>query len=108
MYFRYMDDTFAMFKKEIVCDMFLNQLNSLHPSPAFTHGKKVEGKLLILDVFVEKINTEFITSVCREPTFSVQDNIFVMIHSVLKVEKQFIWHAYSQSPHHLLAFKIIS
>ena len=27
-YFRYMDDTLAIFKKEINCIMFLNQLNS--------------------------------------------------------------------------------
>ena len=65
MYFQYIDDTFAMFEKEIDCNMFLNQLNSLHPSLTFTHEKEVEGKLPFLDVLVKKSNTEFLTSVCR-------------------------------------------
>ena len=67
-----MDDTFGMFKKEINFYMFLNQLNSLFPSLTFTHEKKVEGKLPLLDVFVEKSNTKFLTLVYRKPTFTGQ------------------------------------
>ena len=64
-----MDDTFAMFKKEIDCDMFLNQVNSLH---AFAHEMEVEGKLSFLNVLVEKTSTEFLTSVYRKPSFMEQ------------------------------------
>ena len=71
-YFRYMDDSFAIFKKEINCVMFLNQLNSLHLSPTFTYEKKVEGKLPLLDVLVEKNHTEFLTAVYRKPIFTEQ------------------------------------
>ena len=39
MYFRFMDDTSAVFKKDIDCNMFSNQLNSLHSSLTFTHSK---------------------------------------------------------------------
>ena len=53
-YFRYVDDTFAMFEDELNCNRFLKQLNSLHQSLNFTHEKKVNGKLSFLDVLVEK------------------------------------------------------
>ena len=72
MYFRYMDDTIAMFKKEIDCDLFLNQLNSLHPSLTSIYEKEVKGKLPFLHVLVEKSDTEFLTSVYRKPTFTGQ------------------------------------
>ena len=52
-YFRYMDDAFAMFEKEIDSNMFSNQLNSLRQSPTFTDEKEVEGKLL-LEVKLQK------------------------------------------------------
>ena len=58
-YFRYVDDTFAMFETEFNCNRFLKQLNSLHQSLAFTHEKEVNGKLPFLDVLVEKITQNF-------------------------------------------------
>ena len=67
---RYMDDTFAMFEKEIDCDMFLNQLNLLHLSLAFIHEKEVEGRFTFLNVLVEKRNAEFLTLVYRKSTFT--------------------------------------
>ena len=36
MYYRYMDDTFVVFSNEDECDLFLDSLNSLHPSLRFT------------------------------------------------------------------------
>ena len=50
--------------------MFLNQLNPLHPSLAFTHKKEVEGELPFLDILEEKSDTELLTSVYRKKTFS--------------------------------------
>ena len=73
-YLRHVDDTFAMFEDEFNCNRFLKQLNSLHQSLTFTHEKKVNGKLLFLDVLVEKSNTKFLTSVYRKPSFSGQYN----------------------------------
>ena len=73
-YFRYVDDTFAMFEDEINYNRFLKQLNSPHQSLTFTHEKEVNGKLPFLDVLVEKCNTKFLTSVYRKPSFSGQYN----------------------------------
>ena len=73
-YFRYVDDTFAMFEDEFNCNRFLKQLNSLHQSLTFTYEKKVNDKLPFLNVFVQKSNTKFLTSVYRKPSFSVQYN----------------------------------
>ena len=42
-YFRYVNDTFAMFEDELNCNRFL-QLNSQHQSFTFTHEKEVNGK----------------------------------------------------------------
>ena len=73
-YFRYVDDTFAMFEEEFNCNQFFKKLNSLHQSLTFTHEKEVNGKLPFLDVLVEKSNSKFLTSVYRKPLFSSQYN----------------------------------
>ena len=39
-YFRYVDDTFAMFRNEEESDNFFNRLNCLHPSLKFTFKKE--------------------------------------------------------------------
>ena len=52
--------------------MFPNQLNSLHPSLTFNQEEEVEGKLPFLDVFEEKSNTEFLTSIYTKRTFTEQ------------------------------------
>ena len=39
-YYRYVDDTFALFKLESDCDKFLSCLNSLHPALHFTFEKE--------------------------------------------------------------------
>ena len=60
MYYRYVDDTFCLFKTEKDADLFFTQLNSMHSSLKFP----------FLDVFVYKTSTAFLTSVYRKPTFS--------------------------------------
>ena len=54
MYYRYVDDTFAIFDSENDCDEFLYQLNSLHSSLRFTFEKEVNQSFLFLDVQVER------------------------------------------------------
>ena len=63
LYFRYIDDTFAICNEKFVCDSFLAALNSLHPCLTFTFVKEADEKLSFLDVMVEKAKSEFFTSV---------------------------------------------
>ena len=71
-YFRYVDDTFAIFDHEAEADEFLTKLNCFHPSLRFTFEKEREGCLSILDVYVEKTDVSFETNVYRKPTFTGQ------------------------------------
>ena len=71
-YFRYVDDTFAVFNNEENCNTFFTQLNSLHPSLRFTYEKESDHSLPFLDVLVERHGSEFLTSVYRKPTFTGQ------------------------------------
>ena len=71
-YFRYVDDTFAIFNNEDNCNAFLSHLNSLHPSLRFTHEKESNHSLPFLDVLVERHDSKFSTSVYRKPTFTGQ------------------------------------
>jgi len=48
-YFRYVDDTFAVFNNEDDCNTFLSHLNSLHPFLRFTHEKEFNHSLPFLD-----------------------------------------------------------
>ena len=70
MYYRYVDDTFCLFKNEKDADSFLIQLNSMHSSLKFTVEKESNHQLTFLDIFVHKTSTAFLTSVYRKPTFS--------------------------------------
>ena len=58
-YFRYVDDPFAMFEDEFNCNRFLKQLNSLYQSLTFTHEKKVNGKLPFLMCLWKKVTQNF-------------------------------------------------
>ena len=71
-YYRYVDDTFALFKLESDCDKFFSSLNSLHPVLHFTFEKEANQSLPFLDVFVEKSGNNFLTSIYRKPTFTGQ------------------------------------
>ena len=72
MYYRYMDDTFVVFSNEDECDLFLDSLNSLHPSLRLTFEKDFNLALPFLDVLVEKSPSKFITSINRKLTFTGQ------------------------------------
>ena len=72
MYYRYVDDTFAVFNAEDKCNEFFSHLNSLHPSLRFTFEKECNRTLPFLDVLVEKNDHEFVTSIYRKPTFTGQ------------------------------------
>ena len=71
-YCRYVDDTFALFKKVSDFDNFLSNLNSLHPALQFTFEKETNNSLPFLDVLVSKSDSQFITAVYRKPTFTGQ------------------------------------
>ena len=71
-YFRYIDDTFAVFNNKEDCNTFLIHLNSLYPSLCFTNEKESTHSLPFLDVLVERHDLEFLTLVYRKPTFTSQ------------------------------------
>ena len=71
-YFRYVDDTFAIFDHEAEVDEFLTKLNCLHPSLKFTFEKEKGKCLPFLDVYVEGTDVGLETSVYRKPTFTGQ------------------------------------
>jgi len=71
-YFRYVDDTFAVFNNQDDCNTFLSHLNSLHPSLRFTHEKEFNHSLPFMDVLVERLGSEFSTSVYWKPTITGQ------------------------------------
>ena len=52
--------------------VFFTALNSLHVFLTFTFEKETDDKLLLLDVVVEKADSEFFTSVYQKPTFTGQ------------------------------------
>ena len=69
--FSYVDDTFTIYE-EAEADEFLTKLNFLHPSLKFTFEKEKGKCLPFLDVYVEKIDVDFETSVYWKPTFTDQ------------------------------------
>ena len=70
--FRYVDDTFAIFDHEAEANKFLTKLNCLHPSLKFTFQKEKGKCLPFLDVYVERTDIGFETSIYRKPTFTGQ------------------------------------
>ena len=70
LYYRYVDDTFALFDSKADADNFLLALNALHPALQFTHEEELDKKLPFLDVLLERWDNSFVTSVYRKPTFT--------------------------------------
>lgn len=70
LYYRYVDDTFALFGDKHEAIKFFDQLESLHPSLGFTVKKESNGSLPFLDIFVERSGNVISTSVYQKPTFS--------------------------------------
>ena len=71
-YFRYVDDMFAVFDHEAEADEFLTKLNCLHPSFKFTFKKGREKCLPFLDVYVERTDIGFETNAYTKPIFPGQ------------------------------------
>ena len=69
-YFRYLDDTFLLFKEKSHSDSFFTYINSKHPSINFTTEEESDDKLPFLDVLVRRYDKTFSTSVFRKSTFS--------------------------------------
>ena len=65
-YYRYVDDTFALFQDEVDSETFLTNLNSLHTLLKFTSEKEVNQSLPFFDVLVTKSTNNFTTSVYRK------------------------------------------
>ena len=70
LYRRYVDDTFLIFNSETHINLFLNYLNSKHPSIQFTFENENNNVLPFLDLKVERTNSNFVTSIYRKPTFT--------------------------------------
>ena len=86
-YFRYVDDTYTIFKTEAECDTFLKRLNGLHTALHFTFAKEENNSLPFLDALVEKSDTGFLTSVYRKPTFS---GLYTQWSSFFRFSFQFV------------------
>ena len=74
-YYRYVDDTFALFQDEVGSETFLTNLISLHTSLKFTSEKEVNQLLTFLHVLVTKSTNNFTISVYRKATVHLLVNI---------------------------------
>ena len=72
MYYRFMDDTFAVFTYKDAGGLFLDSLNSFHHFLHFNFEKESNLALSFLNVLVEKSSFKFITSIHWKPTFTGQ------------------------------------
>ena len=71
-YFRYVEDTYAIFKRKSDFDNFLVTINCLYPALKLTFEKEHDGKLPFHDILIQRTELVFKTSVYRKPTFSTQ------------------------------------
>ena len=69
-YKRYVDDIFVLLPESSCLPSFKEYLNNKHPNMNFTSEEETENQLPFLDVFVKRVQSNFITSVYRKPTFS--------------------------------------
>ena len=69
-FLRYVDDIFVLFRSGHQVNDFHNYINSQHPNMRFTIERESEDCLPFLDVHVRRVNSVFVTSVFRKPTFS--------------------------------------
>jgi len=71
----YKDDNFVVFDNERECDLFLEQLNVLHPSLQFTFEKECNQPLPFLNVMVEKASQNS-SPLSTENLFSLANTLF--------------------------------
>ena len=67
-YRRYVDDTITAMSCESAAHVFLDELNSIHPSLHFTMEIATNGKLPFLGMFLNKNGSQISTCVYRKPT----------------------------------------
>ena len=67
-YKRYVDDTFLLFKNQNHVSLFLEYVNSRHPSISFTCEVETNNQLPFLDTIVRKLEDSFETGLYRKPT----------------------------------------
>ena len=67
---RYVDDIFVLFSSQKQVESFKSFLNSRHPNIKFTSEIEANSQFSFLDVKLERLNSVFVTSVFRKPTFS--------------------------------------
>ena len=79
-YYRYMDDTFVVFSNENECDLFLDSLNSIHPSLCFTFDKESNLALPFLDCWLKNHFPSSLLPSIGNPYSPV--NIYARISSV--------------------------
>ena len=65
-FYRYVDDTFVIFRKFEHIFLFNNYINNLHHNIKFTYELESDGKLPFLDILIERDGFRFITSVFRK------------------------------------------
>ena len=69
-YFRYVDDCFAIFDSRALALDFLVLLNGMHSSLSFTMEEESNDEISFLDVRVIRDGIYFLTTVYRKPTFT--------------------------------------
>jgi len=65
---RYVDDIFAIVDETFNIDFFHQQINSQYPSIKFTYEKEVDGKLLLLDLLVKRVDNQLKFEIYRKKT----------------------------------------
>ena len=78
LYFRYVDDTFAVFSNETECNQFFQKVNALHPSLVFTHKNKINNSLSFLDALLKNLTKSFLPQFTENP--HLQDSIHAGIY----------------------------
>ena len=86
MYYRYMDDVFAVFESETQKQAFLEHLNRQHPSLKFTVEDASSNVLPFLDAQVSLSNDGFSTTVYRKPTHT---NVFLNFNAIAPTNWKF-------------------
>ena len=83
-YYRFVDDSFSIFRSRSEAVTFLDTLNSLHPNLKFTWEEEANHSLPFLDVRVTRKPTgELSTSVYRKPTWS---GLYLHFHSFVPIQ----------------------
>ena len=67
-WFRYVDDIFAIVNKSFDINAFMNKINNVYPSIKFTFELEIENKLPFLDLLLIRNETKINFGIYRKPT----------------------------------------